>query len=113
MTKISNLVQLLRVFPVRHFRLSCYYMLATVIAYGAWAAASNMFICNSVSFSWNNNSSKNGHCMDRKLIWYTNSGVSIAQDLIILLLPMPLVRSLHISSSQKRGLVIMMIIGAR
>jgi hypothetical protein len=29
------------------------------------------------------------------------------------LLPMPLVRSLHISSSQKRGLVIMMIIGAR
>jgi hypothetical protein len=112
MTKISILVQLLRVFPIRHFRISCYYMLAVVLVYGAWAASSNIFICNPVSFSWNKGSDKVGYCMDRKLIWYTNAAVNIAQNLIIILLPMPLIRTLQIPRSQKRGLVMMMMISA-
>jgi hypothetical protein len=112
MTKVSILVQLLRVFPTRHFRISCYYMLAIVLVYGTWAASSNLFICNPVSFFWNNGPDKIGYCMDRKSIWYTNAAVNIAQDLIIILLPMPLVRTLQIPRSQKRGLVTLMMISA-
>ena len=56
---------------------------------------------------------KDGNCMDRGVIWFTNAGLNIAQDIVILLLPMPLIQTLQISKSQKRGLMIMLALGTR
>lgn len=107
MIKVSILVQYLRIFPVRRFRLSCYCLLAIVAAAGTWAVSSNIFLCNPVAFAWSDTLLK-GYCMDRNLLWYTNAGLNIALDLTILLLPMPLIRRLQIPQSQKRGLVMML-----
>lgn len=103
-TKVSALTQYLRIFPIHRFRISCYCLLGLAVALGAWAVASNIFICNPVDSAWIDRFKRND-CMDRKLIWYTNSGISIALDLVILLLPVPLIRTLQIPASQKSGFV--------
>ena len=97
---------------MRRFQKACYFVLGIVIAYGAWAIFGNIFLCNPIAFFWDK-SIENGHCMDRMVIWFTNAGVNIAQDLVILLLPMPLIQTLHVSRSQKRGLVMVFTLGAR
>ncbi|KAH8708581.1 hypothetical protein GQ44DRAFT_627624 [Phaeosphaeriaceae sp. PMI808] len=109
-TKISILIQYFRIFPVRRFRKACYFLLGVVVTSGAWAVFSNVLLCNPIAFFWDK-SIKDGNCMDRMVIWFSNAGLNIAQDLVILLLPMPLIQTLQISQSQKRGLVFMFALG--
>ncbi|OAL51164.1 hypothetical protein IQ07DRAFT_507850 [Pyrenochaeta sp. DS3sAY3a] len=110
-TKVSILIQYLHIFSVRLFRKACYCLLAIVIAYGAWALFSNIFLCNPVMFMWDK-SVKGGHCLNELVIWFTNAGINIALDLIILLLPLPTIPTLQISAGQKKGLVVMFSLGA-
>ncbi|KAF2829910.1 hypothetical protein CC86DRAFT_367820 [Ophiobolus disseminans] len=109
-TKISILIQYLRIFPVRRFQKACFVVLGVVAACGAWALFGNIFLCSPIASFWDT-SVKDGNCMDRGVIWFTNAGLNIAQDIVILLLPMPLIQMLQISKSQKRGLVFMLALG--
>jgi hypothetical protein len=86
-------------------------MLGIVIGYGAWAVFSSVFICTPVSFSWDK-SIPRGHCMNQLVVWVANAGVNIAEDLAIFTMPLFVVRTLQISKSQKKGLVIMFMLGA-
>ena len=56
LTKVSILVQYLRIFPIVWFRKACYGMLGLVVAYGGWAVFSSIFICYPVTYSWNKES---------------------------------------------------------
>jgi hypothetical protein len=51
--------------------------------------------------------------MNQYIIWFTNAALNIGQDVIIILLPLPVIRSLRIPASQKKGLVTMLALGAR
>jgi hypothetical protein len=97
---------------VRRFQKACFLVLGLVVAYGAWAVFGNIFLCSPIASFWDH-SIKDGSCMDRSVIWFTNAGVNIGQDIVILLLPMPLIQTLQIPRGQKRGLVIMLALGAR
>ncbi|CAO2650904.1 Nn.00g092010.m01.CDS01 [Neocucurbitaria sp. VM-36] len=110
-TKISILVQYLRIFHDRNFRIACFVILGLVVAYGAWAIFSGILICNPIAFSWDK-TTPNGHCMNPMVVWYTNAGMNIAQDVIILLMPMPVIRRLQFSTGQKTGLALMFALGA-
>jgi hypothetical protein len=83
-----------------------------VIVYGTWAILGNIFLCNPILFS-RDKPIGSGNCRDCLAIWYSNASVNIAQDLVILLLPMPLVQTLRIPRTQKRGLAVMIALGAR
>jgi uncharacterized protein with PQ loop repeat len=111
-TKCSVLVQYIRIFPVRRFQKLCCALLAVVIARGAWSVFGNVFLCIPISFVWDR-TIHGGHCRDRRLLWYTNAGTNIVLDIVILLLPMPLIWILRIPRSQKRGLVVMIAFGGR
>ncbi len=111
-TKISILVQYIRIFPTRHFRCACYAVLCIVIACGSWGVFGNVFLCNPVNFFWDR-SLRGGKCMNNYIIWFTTAGLNIGQDLIILFLPIRVIRSLQISRSQKKGLITMLALGAR
>jgi hypothetical protein len=87
-------------------------MLGIVVGYGAWAVASSVFICSPVSFSWDISIS-DGHCMNQLVVWVANAGVNIAQDLVIFIMPLFVVRTLQIPQDQKKGLVLMFALGAR
>jgi hypothetical protein len=89
----------------------CYGVLAIVVVYGIWTVFGNIFLCNPIQSFWEL-PLDGGGCMDRKVVWFTNAAVNIAQDVVILLLPMPLIQTLQVSQGQKRGLVIMFGLGA-
>jgi hypothetical protein len=111
MTKVSILVQYLRIFPIRRFRKVCFGALGVVVAYGTWAVFSSVLICNPIAFSWDK-SIPGGRCIDQLVIWVANAAVNIAQDLVIFLVPLFVVRTLQIPQGQKKGLVIMFALGA-
>ncbi|KAH7090690.1 hypothetical protein FB567DRAFT_298255 [Paraphoma chrysanthemicola] len=104
--KVSILIQYLRIFPVRRFQKYCFLILGVVIAYGSWTVFGNIFLCSPIAFFWDKSATNNGHCMDRTVVWFANAGVNIALDMIIFLLPLPLTRTLQISKSQRRGLLL-------
>jgi hypothetical protein len=111
-TKVSILVQYIRIFPIRRFRGACYAMLCIVIACGAWGIFGNVFICYPINLFWDESLSGR-QCMNEYIIWFTTAGLNIGQDVIILFLPLPVIRSLQISKSQKKGLITMLALGAR
>ncbi|KAJ4353109.1 hypothetical protein N0V95_003643 [Ascochyta clinopodiicola] len=110
-TKVSILVQYVRIFPPRHFRCACYAMLCIVAACGAWGVFGNVFLCYPINFFWDK-SVKNGRCMNEYITWFSTAGLNIVQDVIILFLPIRVIRSLQISRSQKKGLITMFALGA-
>ncbi|KAJ4994500.1 hypothetical protein SVAN01_00329 [Stagonosporopsis vannaccii] len=110
-TKISILVQYIRIFPPRHFRCACYAVLCIVVACGLWGVFGNVFLCFPVNFFWDE-SVRGGRCMNDYIVWFTTAGLNIAQDVIILFLPIRVIRSLQISRSQKQGLITMLALGA-
>lgn len=111
-TKMSILVQYIRIFPPRHFRCACYAVLCIVIACGAWGISGNVFLCYPVNTFWDM-SAKSDRCMNEYILWFTTAGLNIGQDVVILFLPISVIRSLQISRSQKKGLITMFALGAR
>jgi hypothetical protein len=105
------IVQYLRIFPIRHFRMVCFGVLVVVVAYGTWAVVSSVLICNPIAFSWDKSIS-DGNCVNQLVVWVANAGVNIAQDLVIFSMPLFVVRTLQISKPQKKGLVLMFALGA-
>ncbi|USP80948.1 uncharacterized protein yc1106_08222 [Curvularia clavata] len=108
--KVSILTQYLRIFPIHSFRIICFVVLGLVVAYGAWAVSSSVFICNPVAFSWDK-SIIGGSCLNQLTIWVANAGINITQDVVIFLMPLFVVQGLPISKSQKKGLRAMFILG--
>jgi len=109
-TKISILLQYLQIFPIRRFKTACYVLLGIVTAYGVWTLFGNMFMCTPVEFFWNK-TIPGGKCLNQFAVWFLNAGVNIVQDFAILILPMPVLRSLSIQKGQKRALMVMFALG--
>ncbi|KAF1977902.1 hypothetical protein BU23DRAFT_452096, partial [Bimuria novae-zelandiae CBS 107.79] len=110
-TKISILTQYLRVFPTPRFRTACFVVMGVVVVYGLWTLLGSIFLCFPVAFFWDKSVS-NGQCLDQKAVWFTNAGVNIAQDVVILFLPMTVVKTLSIPKKQKRALIVVFGIGS-
>lgn len=72
---------------------------------GAYCVASVMatvFQCSPIARTFDKSIS--GTCIDNSRFWYANAGFSISTDVVILLLPMPLVYGLQIPTNQKIAL---------
>jgi len=109
-TKISILFQYLRIFSGRRFQIACYSVLAFVSVYGTWTLFGNIFLCSPVSFFWDKSITL-GTCLDQATVWFTNAGVNVAQELLILFMPLPMVRRLDIPTSLKRVLIAVFALG--
>ncbi|KAK2616193.1 hypothetical protein QQS21_000825 [Conoideocrella luteorostrata] len=110
LTKCCILLLYLRIFSiVRWFRMSCWAMLTIVAMYCAASVLVTIFQCNPISRAFNK--AMPGTCMNNTKFWYANAGFSIATDIIILLLPMPLVYKLDVPRFQKIALMAVFAIG--
>ena len=109
-TKMSILLQYLTIFPTRRFRIACYVVLGFVSSYGVWTLFGNIFMCTPVAFFWNK-AIPDGKCLNQFAVWFTNGAVNILQDIVILILPMPVLRNLPILKGQKRALMVMFALG--
>ncbi|KAL4821381.1 hypothetical protein BDW67DRAFT_48461 [Aspergillus spinulosporus] len=102
-TKISLLLQYLRIFPSYKFRIVCYIVMGIVIAYSTWAIVSGFVNCVPVARFWDRELP--GHCLSFEALWFFNASMNIATDLTLLILPMPLITQLQLPKRQKLALM--------
>lgn len=107
LTKASIVLQYLRVFPAKEIRRACWATLAVIGVHGVYAMISNILSCIPVSAFWSPTADM--RCIDKKFLWFFNASFNILSDLVILILPMPIIKSLKLPIRQKVGL--MMVLG--
>ncbi|KAK3940243.1 hypothetical protein QBC46DRAFT_341802 [Diplogelasinospora grovesii] len=110
LTKCSILMLYDRIFGnVRWIRWLCWFLVACVALYAIASVTATIFQCNPVPRAFNKLIP--GTCIDNGTFWYANAGFSVATDLIILFIPMPLVYQLQIPRVQKIALVVVFALG--
>ncbi|KAF8846925.1 hypothetical protein BDZ45DRAFT_682215 [Acephala macrosclerotiorum] len=102
-TKISIILQYMRVFVGRRIQLVCWIVLGIVIAYFIQAILTAIWTCVPISAFWN--LSEEGNCINKKFLWFFNAAFNILTDLIIITLPMPALSTLRLPLRQKIGLM--------
>jgi hypothetical protein len=108
-TKFSILLQYLRIFPARSFRLACFVVGAVVATYSSWAIVSGYVNCVPVAKFWNHDLP--GSCLSFEAVWFFNASMNIATDVTLLILPMPLLAQLQLPRMQKIALMGVFAIG--
>ncbi len=109
LAKISVLFQYLRIFTTRNFTRICYVQMVIVIIYGLWATLSSVFFCIPIASFWD--ATIKGKCLPNGPVWFANAGINIATDVMIILMPAPLIRRLQLSARQKIGLYMIFMVG--
>lgn len=80
-----------------------------VLLYAAGSIAATIFECTPIERVWDH--AIDGTCVNLTAFWYTNAVANILGDFGILLLPMPVVKSLQLPSRQKWGLTMVFGLG--
>ncbi|KAL1876951.1 hypothetical protein Daus18300_002558 [Diaporthe australafricana] len=114
LTKISILFFFLRIFPNERFRLCCWIVMGWIAVSSAVFLFVGMFQCMPVDAiwrSWDGAYPGNYHCVNVNSLVYAAAGCSIAQDLTILVMPLPLILRLNTNWRRKAGTVIMFSLG--
>ena len=70
----------------------------------------SIFACTPVAYFWEKSIS-NGHCINLLAFWFSNAAFNILSDLVIIILPIPVLKSLSIPLKQKYGLIMIFIMG--
>ena len=70
-----------------------------------------IFACNPVARSWDI-TIQTGSCVNRPALYIATAVLGIVTDVVLLVVPLPLVVSLQVSLQQKVGLVLMFAIGS-
>lgn len=108
--KISLLLFYLQIFVSRIFRITCYAVIGFTSASTLAVFLATTFTCLPVQAFWNRDI--NGRCIDYNALAYAISGSAIAQDIIILLLPLPCVCKLRMKLHRKIEVGLLFSIGA-
>lgn len=102
-TKMSILLQYRRVFSTPRMRLACSLLIGFLAVYGTWTVVSAWANCVPLAKFWD--PSVPGFCFDKKALWFSNSAIHILTDLLILIYPMPVLKSLQLPRRQKIALM--------
>jgi len=109
-TKSSIILLYLRLFPIRRMRFTCRLILGILIVWYTWAVLSAIFTCIPVSKFWNPTLA--GHCFNFQALWFSNASINIVTDLTLIILPIPVISSLHLPRKQKVGIWLILAIGS-
>ncbi|KAK2739487.1 hypothetical protein FQN55_009452 [Onygenales sp. PD_40] len=109
LSKISMLFLYLRIFVDKRFRQVCWAIVYIVLAYTVGSSVATIFQCTPIRRAWNRNVP--GTCINLAISWYSNAAFSISSDLAILILPMPVIKSLRLPQRAKIGLMTIFALG--
>lgn len=103
----------LRIFPQRTFRYITFACIGYVVASTVAFILVQIFQCRPIAFAWEGWTSPNrgDKCLDVNILAYAAAGSSILQDVMVLLLPVPLVFQLHAGWRSKLGIMLMFSLG--
>ncbi|KAK3323181.1 hypothetical protein B0T19DRAFT_199216 [Cercophora scortea] len=104
LTKISLLLLYMRIFShVRWFRRLSLGLITVLVLYGFASCITGLVQCTPVARAWNY--AVAGSCIQLMKFFIFNGAFALATDVIVLLLPMPLVWRLQLPLSQKIALI--------
>lgn len=83
-------------------------MVANILVYGS-AVITQLAGCQPLQRQWN--FWLPGHCIDRKARTLVNLSFNLITDIMILLLPQPVIWKLHMTRSRKNGVVVAFSLG--
>ncbi|GAB7344455.1 hypothetical protein MBLNU457_2296t1 [Dothideomycetes sp. NU457] len=107
--KLSILAQYKRIFVTDWFQKVVRVMIGVICLYGLTTFFDCVFICTPVSFYWTQTG--NGHCINQWAMFYANAVLNILTDLMIIILPMPVLKSLQVRKRHKIPLMAIFAIG--
>ncbi|KAI1422054.1 hypothetical protein F5Y12DRAFT_658377 [Xylaria sp. FL1777] len=111
LTKSSVLLLYLRIFSgVKWFKRTCIIVLTFVALYCVAVILATIFQCIPVAAAYDKTITDKV-CISNGPFWFANAGFSIVSDIIILVIPIPLVYSLQIPRVQKGALIFVFMLG--
>jgi len=114
MTKVSILCFYLRIFPNPYFRHTTYAVMAWVVASGIVFLFLQIFQCLPLNFIWEgwiSDGLNESRCLNVNLLAYVAGAFSIAQDIVVLALPIPLLVKLNVSIRSRVEVILMFSLG--
>jgi hypothetical protein len=79
-------------------------VVAAIALVGGWSLSQvfvQIFICSPIKAFWDSEAAKTGKCIPNIPQWYINAGGNILTDIMVLVLPLPIVGNLKLHRSQK------------
>jgi hypothetical protein len=107
--KLTFLAQYYRVLVSRRFRIIC---VVAMIIVGLWSFSQvlvGIFICRPIAGFWD--SSLSPDCIPTRTQWYINAAGNILTDVVIFVLPLPVLVHLKLPNAQRLSLVAIFSLG--
>lgn len=108
--KLSILFTYIRIFPQPWLKKAVYGVMAFIAVYFITGFFGDLFQCYPISSWWELDESR--HCINDGVFVMVNGVMNILTDIVMLVLPMPLVRQLQISENKKKSVLIIFLMGA-
>lgn len=107
-TKIAILLLYVQLFGIkRPFRYLCFAMMGVVASYCIIFFFIEAFNCNPVTKVWHSLTYKGKFsCFDNSMVEFVIGGFNIATDLIILVMPVPIILNLKMDLKRRLGLLV-------
>ncbi|ORY68845.1 uncharacterized protein BCR38DRAFT_424486 [Pseudomassariella vexata] len=109
--KLTLLLFYRRISPQTWFQWSITTMICIVVGYTIVIFFSLIFACNPIAKNWDITITE-GYCINRAALYIVTAVLGILTDVILLVLPIPMVLGLQMPNLQKAGLLLMFTIGS-
>lgn len=103
LTKVSILALYYKIFGILPwFRRSCLVVTVIVVAFTIASVMTSIFQCSPVQFAFDK--SGEGTCIDLGKFWFANAGYNISTDVIIVVMPLLVIKTLQLPKRTKLAL---------
>jgi hypothetical protein len=103
-TKMSFIFLYLDIFPNRKFQIICHVINASIVAAMIAFTLVTAFQCQPIAYYWDK-TIPGGVCINAPAFWYGHAGWNTATDIVVLILPIPVIKSLQMGRNQKAALI--------
>lgn len=101
--KISIVVMLMRIFITPQFRLVAFCVMALSFMWMVMTILAGLLLCHPIKMNWDPQT-PGGRCGNQYAAFVTVAAVDVFNEILLLLLPLPMVLNLHIGRRYKIGL---------
>ncbi|KAK8867636.1 hypothetical protein PGQ11_006214 [Apiospora arundinis] len=112
LAKGSILLFYLRIFPSKPMRMAIWGVFGFTIGYSVASALVNVFSCKPITGSWRLEDSATAVCINRPAFYFAQATFGIVTDIATVILPLPMLKSLHLPLKQKIGISLVLTMGA-
>ncbi|GAQ47517.1 hypothetical protein ANI_1_3138024 [Aspergillus niger] len=109
LTKLSLIFLYRRLFPTHTYRILLILTLIFVIITGLWMVLSTLIFCIPINAFWD--TSLPHTCLPEDVVWCLNAAFQITTDLILVVLPLPILARLNLPKRQKAALLVIFALG--